>query len=223
MSNCEIEVKSSDGNEKLRRELKRVREENRKLKRIISYGKVSVLETLIEQYIGLSVRLISISDIPLINYEPVAIKMNPYTDVGYFESRTHEKAIKHITAPYRPIWNRQGGKCKYCGRLILPDQKRSLVPINLSAPMSFENLAYVHEVCKENELDYIGYMENPHDLRTADVMRLLEEVARIRENRRHGKISFGHFFPTSADDENEKYSRHDSQKPFHGLYIQREI
>ena len=54
MSNCEIEVKNSDSNEKLRRELKRVREENRKLKRIISYGKVSVLETLIEQYMEYS-------------------------------------------------------------------------------------------------------------------------------------------------------------------------
>lgn len=137
-----------------------------------------------------SVRLVSLSDIPLINYEPVAVKMNPYTDAGYFESRTHEKAIQHITAKYRPIWNRQGGKCKYCGRYILPDQKRTLVPINLFEPMSFENSAYVHERCKENELDYIGYMENPHDLRTTDVMGLLEEVARIREHRRHDKISY---------------------------------
>ncbi|MBR6013458.1 MAG: exodeoxyribonuclease III [Selenomonadaceae bacterium] len=137
-----------------------------------------------------SVRLISISDIPLINYEPISAKMNPYTDAGYFESRTHEKAIQHITAKYRPIWNRQGGKCKYCGRFILPDQKRSLVPINLFEPMSFENSAYVHECCKENELDYIGYTENPHDLRETDVMRLLEEVARIREKRTHNKISY---------------------------------
>ena len=37
--------------EKLRRELKRVREENRKLKHIISYGNMSTLETLIDQYI----------------------------------------------------------------------------------------------------------------------------------------------------------------------------
>ena len=36
--------------EKLRRELKRVREENRKLKHIISYGNMSTLETLIDQY-----------------------------------------------------------------------------------------------------------------------------------------------------------------------------
>lgn len=137
-----------------------------------------------------SVRLLKISDIPLINYEPVSVKMNPYTDAGYFESRTHEKAIQHITAPYQPIWNRQGGKCKYCGRFILPDQKRCLVPLKLFEPMSFENSAYIHESCKENELDYIGYTENPNDLRETDVMKLLEEVARIREHRKHDKISY---------------------------------
>ena len=71
MSNCEIEVKNSDSNEKLRRELKRVREENRKLKRIISYGKVSVLETLIEQYMEYSrVHLKKIAlEIQLADYE----------------------------------------------------------------------------------------------------------------------------------------------------------
>jgi len=36
--------------EKLKRELKRVKEENRKLKHIISYGNISTLETLVDQY-----------------------------------------------------------------------------------------------------------------------------------------------------------------------------
>ena len=43
-------VKNVSEMEKLRRELKRVREENRKLKHIISYGNMSTLETLIDQY-----------------------------------------------------------------------------------------------------------------------------------------------------------------------------
>ena len=46
------DVEFSEDSEKLRRELKRVREENRKLKHIISYGNISTLETLIDQYIG---------------------------------------------------------------------------------------------------------------------------------------------------------------------------
>ena len=48
------DVEFSEDSEKLRRELKRVREENRKLKHIISYGNISTLETLIDQYMDYS-------------------------------------------------------------------------------------------------------------------------------------------------------------------------
>ena len=41
-------------NEKMRREMKRLMEENRKLKHIISYGNISMLETLIDQYMDYS-------------------------------------------------------------------------------------------------------------------------------------------------------------------------
>ena len=50
VNNNSLPVKNTSETEKLRRELKRVREENRKLKHIISYGDMSTLETLIDQY-----------------------------------------------------------------------------------------------------------------------------------------------------------------------------
>lgn len=43
-----VSIKSGDEIERLRRELKKVREENRKLKNIISYGNISTLVTLID-------------------------------------------------------------------------------------------------------------------------------------------------------------------------------
>ena len=60
MSDCAIEVENVSsvnicaGNEKLKRELRRVREENRKLKHIIAYGNISTLGTLIDQYMDYS-------------------------------------------------------------------------------------------------------------------------------------------------------------------------
>jgi hypothetical protein len=41
-------------NEKIRKELRKIREENVKLKQIIAYGNISTLETLIEQYMDYS-------------------------------------------------------------------------------------------------------------------------------------------------------------------------
>lgn len=73
MFGCASEHKNhtADDNEKLRRELKRVREENRKLKHIISYGNISTLETLIDQYMDYSrIHLKKIAiEIQLTDYE----------------------------------------------------------------------------------------------------------------------------------------------------------
>lgn len=49
-----VSIKSGDEIERLRRELKKAREENRKLKNIISYGNMSTLVTLIDQYMDSS-------------------------------------------------------------------------------------------------------------------------------------------------------------------------
>lgn len=64
-------VEFSDDNEKLRRELKRVREENCRLKHIISYGNMSMLEILIDQYMDYSrIQLKKIAlEIQLTDYE----------------------------------------------------------------------------------------------------------------------------------------------------------
>ena len=73
MLDCVGEHKSFllEDNEKLKRELKRVREENRKLKHIISYGNISTLETLIDQYMDYSrIHLKKIAlEIQLTDYE----------------------------------------------------------------------------------------------------------------------------------------------------------
>ena len=62
--------------EKLKRELKRVKEENRKLKHIISYGNISTLETLVDQYMDYSrIHLKKIAvEIQLTNTKNLALK-----------------------------------------------------------------------------------------------------------------------------------------------------
>ena len=51
-------------------------------------------------------------------------------------------------------------------------------------------MAYIHERCKYNEIEYIGYMKNPHDLRETDIMRLLEEVEKLKAQRSDDKITY---------------------------------
>ena len=50
----ETEFHNSAETEKLQKELRKIKEENRKLKQIIAYGNISTLETLIDQYMDYS-------------------------------------------------------------------------------------------------------------------------------------------------------------------------
>ncbi len=100
------------------------------------------------------VRVRRISETVLITHQPVSTKKNPYLDDDYYEERTDERAISTVTGKYKPVWARQGGKCFYCGRPILSDEKRCVVTIDPSRPHHPKNLAYVHEYCSLGQAEF---------------------------------------------------------------------
>ena len=112
-----------------------------------------------------SVQVIRLEDTLLIRQQQLAVKKNPYIDAPYFESRLHREAIRHVNATYRPIWERQEGRCLYCGNKILPDQDRTLAQIDLRATPSLKNSAYIHKFCETHEFDFLGTMDDPQELR----------------------------------------------------------
>ena len=76
------ELGSSEETEKLKKELKKIKEENRKLKHIISYGNISTLETLIDQYM----------DYSRIHLKKIAIEIN----LTEYEKKGTDKVIELI-------------------------------------------------------------------------------------------------------------------------------
>ena len=118
MSECAVEVekvssvKISVSNEKLQRELRRVREENRKLKHIIAYGNISTLGTLIDQYVDYSrIHLKKIAlEIQLTEYEEsgtakvleliehleyIKEELHKLIEVGEEGAVVHNESLKH--------------------------------------------------------------------------------------------------------------------------------
>jgi hypothetical protein len=59
-----------------------------------------------------------------------------------------------VTNQYRPIWERQEGKCYYCGHAFLPDQPIKLITIDPTRSDKMENKAYIHRICEQNEYIY---------------------------------------------------------------------
>jgi group II intron reverse transcriptase/maturase len=100
------------------------------------------------------VRLQRIINTVLVKHKPVSTKKNPYLDDDYYEYRTDERAIKAVTGKYKPIWNRQKGKCFYCGKTILIDERKTIITIDPTYPNHQKNLAYVHDYCSVGQAEF---------------------------------------------------------------------
>jgi len=100
------------------------------------------------------VKIHRLSDVVLVNHKPASIRMNPYVDTDYFENINDERAIRNVTGKHKTIWERQKGKCFYCGKKILWDEEKDLVTIDPLLPETPRNSAYVHEYCKLGQAEF---------------------------------------------------------------------
>lgn len=123
-----------------------------------------------------SICITKIADTVLITHSRIRIATNPFVDTDYVEERTHNRAIQNVTGRYRAIWDRQGGKCYYCGRPILNDQPRTTVTLNLDRPQSVANSAYIHKMCEQNELEVFRTDVDTDIMRPYDVYRILKGI-----------------------------------------------
>jgi len=102
-----------------------------------------------------------------------------FTNVNDFDAvekaiNEHTRAIYNVTGMYRAIWNRQEGKCYYCGRPFLRDQQKMLTVINNDAVGKVHKYGYVHRRCMDISVDLVETDTLPYS--TADVMSLLEHL-----------------------------------------------
>jgi len=148
-----------------------------------------------------SIRVIRLEDILLIRHPPLDYKANYYLNRRYFEDKLHESAIRNVNSTYRPIWERQEGRCFYCGNEIMSDQDRTLVPIDYRAEPSLKNSAYIHKLCETHEFDYIGTMKNPDELTPFKIMGMLADLSRINNKEslknkhkpKEGEVTWVHY------------------------------
>lgn len=124
-----------------------------------------------------SVRVIHLEDTLLITHNKVKTNANPFVERDYTEGRTHEREINNVTGQFMAIWQRQSGRCYYCGRPILNDQPRTTVQLDLERPPSIKNSAYVHKICQQNEFEILRTMEDVGAMTPYDVLRVLEGLA----------------------------------------------
>lgn len=86
-----------------------------------------------------------------IEHAPIRTNFHPYLDRDYYLLLQHRRDDQRINSDTkRSVWNRQEGLCYYCGRMMRPDQRISIVEINIGKGRQSKNLAYVHTLCRDN-------------------------------------------------------------------------
>lgn len=128
-----------------------------------------------------SVKLIRLEDTVLLVPQKAKVGFNPFLDKNYIEFKDRNREIQNVTGKYKAVWERQSGKCFYCGRPILNDQARSIVAVDLSKNPSLKNSAYVHKICAKNNFFEIQ-LDDDLFHREYDVLERLENL--LTENKK---------------------------------------
>lgn len=120
-----------------------------------------------------SVKLYRLSDTIQVHYHKVKTSHNAFMD-----EKTDERqlAIARVTGKYQGVWLRQQGRCLICGALILPDEERSVIPLDPSQPARPENEAYVHLYCEHAALVRISHYGDTRLHRYFDVYDAIRHI-----------------------------------------------
>lgn len=140
------------------------------------------------------VRVKFLADTLYVDYVPVKTNLNPYIDTEYVEYRSESRKILNATGIYRAIWNRQDGKCHYCGRRILRDEEKALVEVDATQTKFTARHAYVHKRCLDCSIDYIDTDFLPSSI--TDVMELLKSLDGSRKPVGQKYLALSEFFRT---------------------------
>ena len=132
------------------------------------------------------------------------LSLNYYLDREEIEERTHDRDIRNINGDYKTVWARQGGKCAYCGRPILKDQKKELLTLSPAKAPSLKNSAYVHSTCKLSDAYVVKIMEDIEYLTEYDLTKAISDLKKNGE--------------TGANEENRIFERvQDPAWKYHAL------
>lgn len=94
-----------------------------------------------------SIRVSRLAQTRIVRHKPCKVSFNPYFDQHYLEWLRHYRDVQKANGNYRIVWERQEGKCAYCGGDMLADQEVDIVEQTIGRGRRLDNLRYIHRRC----------------------------------------------------------------------------
>ena len=140
------------------------------------------------------VRVKFLADTLPVSYTAVKTNVHPYLDLRYLEFRSRERRILNVSGTYRSVWNRQDGKCYYCGHRILRDEEKALIEVDPGKSRFAARMAYVHQRCLYGSFDCVDTPLLPTS--QTEIMKLLEQLESERKTTGEKYFALSEFFRT---------------------------
>lgn len=133
-----------------------------------------------------NIQVLNLQDVILVEHKKIDTKKNIFLDPEYFEKRLTFQEMYKVSGKYKAVWNRQEGKCYYCNKNINPDHPRKIIFKELSDDKSIKNIAYVHELCIEDEIIFVN--SDLIHLRNIDVYQIISDIQNENKIKRRKSI-----------------------------------
>lgn len=92
-------------------------------------------------------RVVRLAPLAIVRHKPCKVSFNPYLDQRYFAVLQRRRDEQKVNGKYKAIWQRQGGRCAFCGNPMLADQEIETVEKIIGKGRRVENLLYIHRQC----------------------------------------------------------------------------
>lgn len=93
-----------------------------------------------------SIQVIRLAQTRIVRHKPCKVSFNPYFDQNYLEWLRHYRDVQKANGNYRIVWDRQEGKCEYCGQCMLADQEVDIVERTIGRGRRLDNLCIEPEI-----------------------------------------------------------------------------
>lgn len=92
-------------------------------------------------------RVVRLAPLAMVQHKPCKVGYNPYLDKDYFHLLQRRRDEQKANGKYRAIWQRQGGRCAFCGNPMLADQEVTVIERVIGQGRKVQNLIYIHQQC----------------------------------------------------------------------------
>lgn len=132
--------------------------------------------------------VINLSDIILVRHKRMDLKKNIFLDSDYFEEREELQEINKVSGKYKAVWERQNGRCYFCGKPIGKEQEKRIIYKTFTRINRNQDMAYVHEFCKDDDMLYVD-TEVVH-INNSKLHAILNDIQKAKPNVKRKKWKF---------------------------------